>query len=1456
MMAGDRMAWWRRAVIGVGAALAVLAVAAPVAWANTISNTTGSWYQQSGMTEVPGGTCNVGTVSGSPNPVVGYGQSNGASYLQWAFGYLDNSNNIPYPPSGATLIGGTVSGTVAEAAVPGQSLAPAGSYYVGVYDGYDNAQPQVQGANCLAPSAYATASGMVDFPGNQNSVSFSFNGYSLIQEFLMVGRNGANAEALSIGNGNIWFAPTSPLTLTEQYAYTPSGITPSHVAAGSGTQTYITWNANGNNSGTTYDLQRETIDSSGGVSSGWTTIYQGTTTHFTTTDQACGVGYVYRVNVPGPSASTPWDTSAQWDEYPCSVSLGSATTTSITASWPEVTPQTVPKIVWCEIGTPGGGVSCQQQWVDLSAGTTSMTLTGLVPNAEYMVFACSTTDPWGCPNPIDWTYAAQPTLSVNNNSSGLSYDQQPFTWTTAGNAPGTAYCFQQWAYSQSGALQGGSCTYYGPATSATANQSAGGSYLYQVWANSAGYGVGSPYSNGVPVQVAPTPSMTASGSTTATVSWAVVANESQTGVQCGPWGGNLSYQGPSTSTSWQVTGLTPNTSYYCAIYAVSNNQGIQWWQQSAETTTDAATPTPGTNSVTQSTINACWGTGGNPAGTTYQVVLDENGANWAQSATTTSTCYTFSGLGPGLPAWVYVQAVGVGASPTPQGVTPASPDSQWTNNGTVTTVPAQPSGFTGSDGGLGWSSTAGRGYVNLSWNPVTGATGYDVLVWDGNTYESFTVGTATSWNSQQALIYPPDASLYANVSEASKSPPVFSHNAGGLNLRDLPLDLYCTTGTYYCTQNPAQNYWFAVDAFNASGSSADFQQGCGGDCYQPMLPLQTDAGAPTVTSWQVNGGAAYTYASKVSYALSATESPSGIAGYALSNNGTTWTQEDLGNCTVGQVFPCMQSASFGATWTLTPGPGSKTVYARVESAAGVWSAPSATTVYVNQDTTVPTVNVVLDGGQPSTNSTSATAAVSVSDPVTQQAGLTFQTRYSTNGGQSWSGWQSEGGATAWNLSVTLPGGASGQRSVLVEVQDSDDNRGQGGATIQYVNPSGPQAGTVKPTSLRGFYAMPTNFSGGASGVATFVRGVATAVGAGTGVVYSDSNYPIGWEAATPTAVASALGWPTQTASQLASWMQARISGETAAGSLVVLSQGVVPDTIAQTESSSVLLVQYMQAGGSVVWSGDVPMYNQGQSGGGEVNWGCGGGTAILGVNTCGSYWSSGDPYTDTPLGQTMGLQQVASSSRSIPPSQTGVYNLATDNNGGWASWFKPFSSLTSCVSTVGLPTPIQCTTQPQVTVALSPPSSTVQMRASLSGVTWGPWQAVASSLAVNLGTSPGLKTLWVQYKDAAGDVTAAPNHNPAYYVYDPGRPVVAAGWLGNASATDSSGNATMTLQASDDVSAALQVQVTENGSTLYSGSNESSIPLTLNGSGFQDVQVIVTDAAGNATTAQLAIYVQ
>lgn len=142
---------------------------------------------------------------------------------------------------------------------------------------------------------------------------------------------------------------------------------------------------------------------------------------------------------------------------------------------------------------------------------------------------------------------------------------------------------------------------------------------------------------------------------------------------------------------------------------------------------------------------------------------------------------------------------------------------------------------------LTWSPEQGLGSVNLSWKPVSGATGYKVKIFNGNSYESFDVGNVTTWNTRGKNIFP-KRSLVESWDDNSKTT-VFNHNNGnnaGSNYGefwDNPNLLYRKTiGTEYDAHT---NYWFRVSAYNLYGESAY------SSAYSPQLPNRTDLVNPT-----------------------------------------------------------------------------------------------------------------------------------------------------------------------------------------------------------------------------------------------------------------------------------------------------------------------------------------------------------------------------------------------------------------------------------------------------------------------------------------------------------------------------------------------------------------------------------------------------------------------------------
>ncbi len=175
------------------------------------------------------------------------------------------------------------------------------------------------------------------------------------------------------------------------------------------------------------------------------------------------------------------------------------------------------------------------------------------------------------------------------------------------------------------------------------------------------------------------------------------------------------------------------------------------------------------------------------------------------------------------------------------------------------------------------------------------------------------------------------------------------------------------------------------------------------------------------------------------------------------------------------------------------------------------------------------------------------------------------------------------------------------------------------------------------------------------------------------VAYWDSNYATAW-AGDGIAVRDALqaaGYTLVNAAELKTWMDARIVDKKL--SVVIFCRDDVPSTVAETQTADCTIRQYLNAGGKVVWYGDIPFYYQAASGGTTTNWGTGGSTNILGFNAAGGTWDAGQAVTITETGALWGLTTTWNSSR--PAAGTGIDNftiLASDTNGNAPAWAKHY----------------------------------------------------------------------------------------------------------------------------------------------------------------------------------------
>jgi hypothetical protein len=172
-------------------------------------------------------------------------------------------------------------------------------------------------------------------------------------------------------------------------------------------------------------------------------------------------------------------------------------------------------------------------------------------------------------------------------------------------------------------------------------------------------------------------------------------------------------------------------------------------------------------------------------------------------------------------------------------------------------------------------------------------------------------------------------------------------------------------------------------------------------------------------------------------------------------------------------------------------------------------------------------------------------------------------------------------------------------------------------------------------------------------------------------VYYDADYPWTWAGPAPLWVRDVLaadGYDVLDAAGLRTWMEDRISDGLPA--VVVFSQDVAPDTVLETPSPQCTLRRYLDAGGKVVWFGDVPIYYQGHAGGGLTVWGVSGSINVLGFNAAGGSWDVGQHVSFTPDGAAWGLTDPWPSLRPALPA--GLRVLAEDAEGNAAAWVRHY----------------------------------------------------------------------------------------------------------------------------------------------------------------------------------------
>lgn len=173
-----------------------------------------------------------------------------------------------------------------------------------------------------------------------------------------------------------------------------------------------------------------------------------------------------------------------------------------------------------------------------------------------------------------------------------------------------------------------------------------------------------------------------------------------------------------------------------------------------------------------------------------------------------------------------------------------------------------------------YSNGNGTGYANLSWPSVKGATGYNVWIFNGKDYESFSVGNVTSWSTKGKKIWPTAAEISAGKYDLHQ-------DGNGAELAIDPSPVYKNSGGSYQT---SQNYWFRVSAIFSQG------EGPQSGYYKPTLPNLTLPSTPAGTSYSNGNGTGY-----IDFKWNAVN---GATGYkVLLFNGKEYESIDVGNVT-------------------------------------------------------------------------------------------------------------------------------------------------------------------------------------------------------------------------------------------------------------------------------------------------------------------------------------------------------------------------------------------------------------------------------------------------------------------------------------------------------------------------------------------------------------------------------
>ncbi len=427
--------------------------------------------------------------------------------------------------------------------------------------------------------------------------------------------------------------------------------------------------------------------------------YNLTGTSKTFANLAANRSYSYQVrakNADGSSEYSPSATVTTAPKAPLSVSAKS-TERTVTVSWSAVTGAKNYYVKFNGNDNMISGISC--------------TFENLYPDTDYTYQVCSIgVDGSG-------SYSAQKTIRTlwaapaapGNVTKASTENSVTVSWNAVNGATGYEVLFNGTSYG----VTGTSKTFTG--------LSANTSYTYQVRAKTAkGMGAYSPSQTVKTTPKAPSNASVTTNENSVTVSWSAVTGAVSYDVL---FNGKV-YNVKGTSKTF--TGLSPNAGYTYQV-RVNNGDGSSTYTASKTVKTAPSVPASPSASATRNSVTISWSSVSGAAN--YDVLF--NGTTYR----VTGTSKTIYSLTAGKSYTYAVRANGADGS------------SSYSASKTIATLPNPPAMPTN----VRASSTTNS--ATVSWNTVSGATGYE-LVFNGTTYNVTTTSkTITGLSSNTSYTY-------------------------------------------------------------------------------------------------------------------------------------------------------------------------------------------------------------------------------------------------------------------------------------------------------------------------------------------------------------------------------------------------------------------------------------------------------------------------------------------------------------------------------------------------------------------------------------------------------------------------------------------------------------------------------------------------------------------------------